>query len=52
MKAKKKERKGKAKNNQAVLFPKVIKCVTCGKETDTPVGDVYCSRECELYLPF
>lgn len=47
-----KKPKKKKENKQQVLFPKVIKCANCGKETDKPINEMYCSQECNDYLPF
>lgn len=48
----KKPKKKKQKNEQVALFPQIIKCANCGKETDNPVKEMYCSQECHDYLPF
>lgn len=47
----KKQKKNK-ENKQQVLFPKTVKCATCGKDTDKPIKEVYCCDECANYLPF
>ncbi len=42
-----------AKNKkQKDIFEEPKICANCGNKIETAVKEVYCSKECSLYLPF
>ncbi len=54
MKTKKTKSSKKSKPVQKELFQNMKKCANCDKEVelDKMFQDMYCSLECQMYLPF